>query len=182
MWRPNMHYETLPVLKSLHSSDDDESYLNSSSKFATLEFQGKLIPIVARDDFSIEPWTEICRLPEVPEMEDTNACFEHPKIRNIRKICPISDPYLIYGWGSFEHPEFQDEESFSSRNVSAFPISWYSTACGGKDLQVVLSVLFVRSIQIENEEHFQRVGVGRLFGPVFEENYNSAEIRTVKLC
>lgn len=168
-WRPHKYTDWLAKLEDIASEEGDESCMNCSNKFAVIQLRCRLLPVIVRDDFSAESWEDIETLADVPGKERANACFEHPMIRNIRKVCPRSNSQVIHGWGSFEHPEYQHEESFSAKGtVYGLPMSRYGRT---------ISVLFVRPTEVQRPdgEHYERLGVGRVTGDEFRAEYESAE-------
>ena len=206
MWRGNgKEARTLTSLSSIISEDGQEHSANRQiriqnepedqmtpnsvgvdQKWGILVFRGRLVPVVVRDDFSAETWRDIARLPELATYEKTEGCYKHHQIAQTRKICLDSNPVLIIGWGSFEHPDMKDEESFSSNGaIFAFPLSGYRGSVGD-DMRgyatEVFNVIFIRSVQYGGIEHFERIGVGRLCGQLVQKSFDSAVERDIRLC
>jgi hypothetical protein len=70
----------------------------------------------------------------------------------------------------------------TNRTLSAFLISDYKIKDGGmRDLATVRNVLFIRSFQLRSEEHFERIGIGRLCGAEFDKAFGEEEDRYVML-
>lgn len=96
---------------------------------------------------------------------------------------PMFDQKLASaGWASLEHPDFVDGEvPASGVRLPAFVIQ-KSTGTGCMALGnwvspkiPVYRVLFLRPEQVPGYEAYERVGVGRVYGYEFQEEYQQAE-------
>jgi hypothetical protein len=117
---------------------------------------------------------EVKNMPGIKNLGDEFWERDRPYLR---KICSPADPTLLCGWGSFEHPEFQEDDAFQTQDiVQAFIISG-----GLTNAEYVYNVLFVRNAPGREERYFERVGVGRIFGPTFKKAHRSAVWRDIFL-
>jgi hypothetical protein len=69
--------------------------------------------------------------------------------------------------------------------MSAFPVSEYVDrlqAEAGMVDRGVFNLIFVRSIQKGGIEHFQRIGIGRVYRQDFEKEFDLAPERDILLC
>lgn len=165
-----------------------------STKSATLLFYGRLHPVLIRDWFELETVAGKVELSSISAATDdftqfgeTDAfLYNIQKMTTWRKVCSPRKQNIIIGWASFEHPEFQDNQAFRNGQVIyAFRVveiqrhvlGWMVGSLSGK--YKVYGVLFVRSRK--DDDCFERVGAGRLWGPEVEQDYAIAVDRIIKL-
>lgn len=139
---------------------------NIDNRYATLRLWGRLLPVVIKDNFENETG-------EVLEVMRLST----PK-RNVRKVHLVSKPFFICGWGSFEHPNFQDQDAFTQA-LYALPISMYTDAWSYLNTR---NVIFLRALEDTDSECFERVGVGKIIEEGTDKIFASTPEREIRLC
>ncbi|CAI4213976.1 unnamed protein product [Parascedosporium putredinis] len=144
-----------------------------------LHFSGKLVPVGILGEVTRDEWKQRfnAKLPglNVSVFSDW---------RNLFKMQLPSHSPVICGWGSLEHPEFQEYGSDSSdddtRTIYAFPLTQGETSSSdlGMTFDVFWSVLYLRKVR----DQFERVGMGCIFGPDVVRALKAAEERSIVLC
>lgn len=113
------------------------------------------------------------------ESQSSNTDDVDFRLINARKVFPTSDPLLICGWGSFEHPNFQDQDAFTAAEIIyALPISKYLYF---DSLLTVRNVIFLRKLEDTDSEYFERIEVGEIVGLKSDKIYESTPERDIRL-
>lgn len=154
--------------------------MGNENRFSILTLQGRLLQVDIHDDFNDTDDTSLAAAVTFQTEEERRVLW--------RPVTHITNPELIRGWASLEHPHFADGEvPASGVRLSAFVIL-KSTGTGGMALGnwfsskiPVYHVLFLRPEQVPGYEAYERIGVGRLYGYEFQKEYQQAEETTVHL-
>ena len=105
-----------------------------------------------------------------------------------------SRPGTIAGWVSAEHPDLQTEEALDAEAVGAELYTLYidrNKTEGGlafgqlRGWHIVFQVVFISRVAAPAagfDPCYERVGVGRLFGPDVDTAYQGAESKSLWLC
>ena len=158
---------------------------NINNRYSILRLLGRLLPVIIGDDFSNETHERLDGIPGLLSYYETNLIRENfqkrePTIRfaNTRKVCPASEPHFICGWGSFEHPNFQDQDAFTTSEIYAMPISKYKDSWSYLDVR---NVIFLRKLEDTGSECFERIGVGKIVQGT-DKFFASAPEEEIRLC
>ena len=102
-----------------------------------------------------------------------------------RKIYSPLEHEVVAGWGSFEHPDFQNNNVIEiDLSIQALGISFLCGLPFGYGIgsigpsSVTHNVLFVRKVE---GQRFIRVGVGALFGKHIHKGWESSPFQEIEL-
>lgn len=168
---------------SIQSSQQNNSSISPNLKafdvdnrFACLCFKGKAQKVTVRERFNQEEDLKIACKMSAHNTESAKDLW--------RKVCSYQRPVEICGWASFDYPDFLDDEiSGAGLEIYAFHISSYrmfpaSSFSYVRPWYYVFNVLYIRNI---NDQKYERVGVGRLFGKDVEEGFRSATEQYIEI-
>ena len=173
-------YKNFVVLRTSLSTSDLKGF-NTDNKFATMRIRGRLQPVLVQ-----ELLTDPGIIREAAKVtgyikKGLNSRYQPPW----RKIASPTAADRYGGWGSFDHPEIQEDPSPEPDSaVFALHISQVNIPIGvingdGKPWEraFAYTVLFLREM-VESPpgvRRFRRLGVGRLFEKEMRSGFQAAE-------
>ncbi len=173
-WQPRFHDATETVPGDEYGNDN---------RFVALALEGCLLKVNVQAEFRGKEDTDVAaRLTE----------HEPDFGRDMWRVSRLSKPETIIGWASVEHPEYQaDTASRPPGIIYALAMFRLEKANGGvafgnlNNRHKAFTVLFVRRVVAtgfrEASSCYERLGVGRLFGPEVEADYGLANEETLWL-
>ena len=171
---------------------DDTSTMDAAScvdtqfradRFFKLKLTGKLLPIQIHGSFGrCEDAAFLSTL------TDKDPDFRRDMWRT---VTVSSEPDLISGWASLEHPDYQNDEVIIGDGSLCALVIMKNKSVGGWSLgltdgwlgnQPIFAVLFLKTTGgVNSGITFERVGCGRLFGTAVENMFKEAELRDIWL-
>jgi hypothetical protein len=159
-------------------SDDENDPFDVTLVVTKLKILGKLLPVLISHT-----------LKDRSDMTDNMAKFTNHKPAfgrgNWRAVCQPETPDLIARWSSIERPGLLAQSSSTRFEATALLISSHRVS-GGLTFGYfgwrhdVLNVIFVRRKE-GIDEHYQRIGVGRIFDKDLAQAFTAAENETFYL-
>ncbi|KAI0556173.1 HET-domain-containing protein [Xylaria curta] len=143
----------------------------------SLHVHGKLIPVLIRQDISQSDGLQ--PIMYITDFEEKFSCA------SIRQVCPISNPYLVGGWGSIEVVEAQ-ERLQQSQGTTMFALHISTRKVHKSAIRVgslwgsydIFEVLYLDCI---GEGKYRRVGVGRIYEQVLLNDFAQAGMISFEL-
>ncbi|KAJ9145394.1 HET-domain-containing protein [Pleurostoma richardsiae] len=152
--------------------------LDVSTKYGILRLWGRRVSVQVLGDFTRDDWNRRDKM-SIPGLDISDFA----DWRNLTKICLASRPLAICGWGSLEHPDFQEAAAGQRLStLEALAISEYRAGEFGGTYHTVWNVLFVLSVQRDIGQCYERVGMGRISGLDAEKEMNTTAGKDVMLC
>ncbi|KAI1737088.1 HET-domain-containing protein [Xylaria scruposa] len=135
-----------------------------------LHVHGKLIPVLIRQDIS--QGDELKPIMYITDFDEELRCA------SVRQVCPISNPYLVGGWGSIEAVEAQERlQQSQGTTVFALHISTrkvHKSAMRLGSLWGSYDVFDVLYLDCVGEGKYRRVGAGRIYEQVLLNDFAQA--------
>lgn len=153
-------------------------------RFFKLNLIGKLLPIQIHGSF--QQYKDAAIISALTD-NDPDFCRD-----TWRTVTVSSEPDLISGWASLEHPDYQsDEHVLGCTSIYALVVMKSRKRASGWSLgltdgwlgrQPILAVLFLKIASEESSDSlYERVGCGRLFGTEVNKMFRDAENQDIWL-
>ncbi|XXG98940.1 hypothetical protein Hte_005273 [Hypoxylon texense] len=151
---------------------------DADCRFARLQIKGKISTVLVRESFGAND-------SEVTIAANITGYWAKSFGHSWTKVCSRLRPNETCGWASLDVSEKKPKSASDSElEICALHISTISGVRGGLGLGYltarhnVLNVLFIKPIE---DQKYERIGVGRLFGKEIHKQYRAAVAQTIEL-
>jgi len=156
--------------------------LDVDTKFGVLRLSGRLFQIHAQSDVANSDAHVESRLIDEAHFPGLDSS-KYRDWRNILKLNEPGNSTSVCGWCSLEHPDFQRPAGSNRTDIlEVLPISKYIEGDVIELAHIIWNILLLRKVTQRNNTYYERVGVGRVFGPYIEKQMQIVVEQEILLC